>query len=315
MQISQNKNIGFGSSPVRLPIARAEKILRKSCEEIEKANSPEEKLAAKKIYFKKLNNLFLVFKKMNTSITSPEEKTLLSYCTHEFNNINSVISSLFSNKYEIWKHFHKQEKNLINPFEPEPSAFDKSWKTFSGGMIKSIKRFQMFLDKDLISKKLSHNEIFKLALTSAKETLEGKNITVKVKNAHLLKKYPTSLYNYNSYLLFSNLIGNSAKYTPEGGKIEIRFFRQKHKEKPFLMMSIKDNGIGIPPEEHGEAIFGLRASNAEQSGIQGTGLGLNKVRKICENLCLNPIKIRSPLYPSAEERKGTKITCPIARIN
>ena len=49
--------------------------------------------------------------------------------------------------------------------------------------------------------------------------------------------------------VFSNLISNAAKYTERGGRIEIRVQREGNE----AVISISDNGIGIPQE----AIAGL----------------------------------------------------------
>jgi signal transduction histidine kinase len=49
------------------------------------------------------------------------------------------------------------------------------------------------------------------------------------------------------------------------------------------MMSVKDNGIGIPTHQQAR-IFGrfVRADNARAQGIHGTGLGLYLSRELIE---------------------------------
>ena len=76
-----------------------------------------------------------------------------------------------------------------------------------------------------------------------------------------------------------NLISNAAKFTPDGGKIELAARKNGTK----LLVSVKDTGIGILPEDH-ERIF-----NAfEQVGCsyarpyQGSGLGLALTKKLVE---------------------------------
>jgi PAS domain S-box-containing protein len=71
-----------------------------------------------------------------------------------------------------------------------------------------------------------------------------------------------------------NLLSNAVKYSGENTRIEIRTqIRQGH-----LSLSVKDQGIGIPAEEQ-EMLFErfFRAKNV--TNIQGTGLGLNIVKK------------------------------------
>jgi signal transduction histidine kinase len=76
-----------------------------------------------------------------------------------------------------------------------------------------------------------------------------------------------------------NLISNASKYSEPGKAISIDC---KQKEGQMLF-SIKDNGIGIPKEDQ-KHLFDrfYRASNAGQ--IQGTGLGLNIVKRYVELL-------------------------------
>jgi two-component system sensor histidine kinase NblS len=77
-----------------------------------------------------------------------------------------------------------------------------------------------------------------------------------------------------------NLLTNSIKYTPVGGKIALKaFFDQESNE---IRVDVKDNGIGIP-EECLEHIF-ERFYRVERKvhTIKGTGLGLTIVKKIVE---------------------------------
>lgn len=76
-----------------------------------------------------------------------------------------------------------------------------------------------------------------------------------------------------------NLISNASKYSEPGQSIGVSV----KKEKRMLILSIKDHGIGIPQEDHKhlfERFF--RAGNV--SNIQGTGLGLNIVKRYVELL-------------------------------
>jgi PAS domain S-box-containing protein len=78
-----------------------------------------------------------------------------------------------------------------------------------------------------------------------------------------------------------NLASNAIKYTPEGGRIEIRIYR----EGSGLHWSIRDSGIGIS-EESQKRLFEkfFRADNAHTIDTEGTGLGLYLVRLIIERL-------------------------------
>jgi signal transduction histidine kinase len=76
-----------------------------------------------------------------------------------------------------------------------------------------------------------------------------------------------------------NLISNASKYSDPGKTIDIDCRQENGK----ILFSIKDHGIGIPKEDQ-KHLFDrfYRASNAGQ--IQGTGLGLNIVRRYADLL-------------------------------
>ena len=79
--------------------------------------------------------------------------------------------------------------------------------------------------------------------------------------------------------VFSRLIDNAIKYTKEGGEINVNF----NKTDGHLVVSIADNGIGIPKDEQA-AMFSkfFRASNASVMYPNASGLGLFISQKIIE---------------------------------
>jgi len=73
--------------------------------------------------------------------------------------------------------------------------------------------------------------------------------------------------------VFANLLGNAAKYTPDGGHIALRARREGGE----AVIDVIDNGVGIPPEAQ-EKVFGMfeqveSHSDRRQGGL-GIGLGL-----------------------------------------
>ncbi|GAA0750455.1 hybrid sensor histidine kinase/response regulator [Sphingomonas sp. ABOLD] len=74
----------------------------------------------------------------------------------------------------------------------------------------------------------------------------------------------------------SNLLSNAAKYTPEGGAIDLRV----RQEAGQVAIEVADTGLGIPPEMQGQ-VFDLFAQ-VDRSGEQadGLGIGLALVRQL-----------------------------------
>jgi signal transduction histidine kinase len=74
-------------------------------------------------------------------------------------------------------------------------------------------------------------------------------------------------------LALVNLLENSIRYNVENGEITVK--ADKMEGKPFVVVSVKDTGIGIPPEAI-EKLFNkfYRADNAQKHQTEGSGLGL-----------------------------------------
>ena len=74
-----------------------------------------------------------------------------------------------------------------------------------------------------------------------------------------------------------NLTDNAIKYSPDGGKI----FVSLRKEEESLVWRVRDNGVGIPPEDQ-EHIFErfYRVDKARSRETGGTGLGLSIVKQL-----------------------------------
>ncbi len=83
-----------------------------------------------------------------------------------------------------------------------------------------------------------------------------------------------------------NLINNAIKYNKENGSVAIyaELLKGDNRKKPVVRISIKDTGVGIT-QDNIEKIFNpFERLGAENSRIEGTGLGLAVVKKLTELL-------------------------------
>lgn len=106
-------------------------------------------------------------------------------------------------------------------------------------------------------------------------------------------------------LALQNLVDNAIKYTPNGGKVEIKLKGEKDGMVSFV---IKDNGVGIPKKDL-PRLFSkfFRASNVMLMQTDGTGLGLFIVKSIIE-------KHGGRIEVASEEGKGTEFTIALPTI-
>jgi signal transduction histidine kinase len=79
--------------------------------------------------------------------------------------------------------------------------------------------------------------------------------------------------------LFDNLISNAIKFTPRGGRVNVRVTAGETK----VAVEVADSGIGISAADQGRLFDRyFRASSATARGIGGTGLGLAISKAIVE---------------------------------
>lgn len=118
--------------------------------------------------------------------------------------------------------------------------------------------------------------------------LENFSYAVSEKNQTLLQLLPTSLIGYfdteKTSKIFSNILSNAIKYTPEGGTIKVRI----SKEGDRAVISVEDNGIGIAENMRERIFTRFDRLGAESSGQVGSGIGLNYAKRLAD-FCLGDL--------------------------
>jgi signal transduction histidine kinase len=76
---------------------------------------------------------------------------------------------------------------------------------------------------------------------------------------------------------FANLLDNALKYTPDGGNVRLTCAV----ESADVTVRVRDNGIGIPPDEQPRIWERLYRGDKSRSQ-RGLGLGLSLVKAIVE---------------------------------
>jgi hypothetical protein len=76
-----------------------------------------------------------------------------------------------------------------------------------------------------------------------------------------------------------NLLSNAVKYNRAGGSVRVAVDRQR---AGYLRVSVEDTGIGIAPEKLSELFQPFHRLGAEDSGSEGTGIGLVISRSLVE---------------------------------
>ena len=122
------------------------------------------------------------------------------------------------------------------------------------------------------------------------------------RTTELKKEYDPSLSAFQAdpnifQIIIDNLLSNAFKYTPpQNTKIEVA----AKMEDDSLVLSVKDNGVGIPLKDRDRVFEKLfRADNAVSANPDGTGLGLYMIKKIIVN------GLGGKIWFDSEEGKGS----------
>ncbi len=135
------------------------------------------------------------------------------------------------------------------------------------------------------------------------EQIHNKDLQLEVKSSTNLPPVMGNARRLRQVL--ANLIGNAIKYTPEGRYISVA----ANHDQGEIVVSVKDAGIGIPPEDvpHIFEEF-YRVNRPETATIKGTGLGLAITRSIVE-------KLGGRIWVESELNVGSTFTFALPTMN
>ncbi|MCI2062204.1 MAG: PAS domain-containing protein [Eubacteriaceae bacterium] len=149
---------------------------------------------------------------------------------------------------------------------------------------------------------VSCSSVISELITSIRPMMEKKNIELIIDNSRAVM----ATINVDSLKvreIFLNLISNAAKFTPEGGRVELIVECVKLEEKVVHdRIIVRDNGIGMSKEflERAFEPFAQERTK-ENEGIEGSGLGLTIVDRIVKMMG-GMIEVKS------EPGKGSEFT-------
>lgn len=82
--------------------------------------------------------------------------------------------------------------------------------------------------------------------------------------------------------VLANLLSNAIKYSPRGGHIAVRVARERVHDAPWALLTIRDEGVGIPDDDLPHIFERFHRARNVQGKVPGTGIGLAAVREIVE---------------------------------
>lgn len=127
-------------------------------------------------------------------------------------------------------------------------------------------------------KNLDINETIKSVLDLLQFEIEKRGLTINFTPVSGLPLLPADQDEITRVI--TNFMSNAVKYNKENGSISITNCVSNN----YLVIKIKDTGIGLKPEEKNRLFSEFyRAKNEKTKNISGTGLGLSIVKRIVES--------------------------------
>ncbi len=222
------------------------------------------------------------------------KNNLFSIVSHD---LRSPITSLYQMLQLIKLNRLSKEKRLI----VEKDLLSKTEKT-----IDLIDNLLLWTREQLKGNNNKTEEIQVRNMLS--EIIEGELENTKLENINFSNLIPDTFVIQSNrnivHLVFRNLLSNAYKYTPDGGKIEVR----AKMEKQFITFSVSDSGIGISAEDHNKILDDSEVISFQGlHGEKGKGLGL----VLCKYFLR---KIDGEIWFESIEGKGTTFHFSIPQI-
>ena len=209
------------------------------------------------------------------AISLRREKELLreqfaSIVSHELKApLSAVQQNLFALEFEL--------SNLLNESQKEKL---ERIKTRIDELLKLINSWLRVISVDVEKLKEGFTQID--ITTPIRNALESIETLATRKDIEVVTSFDPQLPQVNGDALslsevFVNIIGNAIKYSPNGSKVHLKTERQGNK----ILVSVKDNGIGISPEDLPHIFEGFYRGQSGKA-TAGHGIGLAVSRQIVD---------------------------------
>ncbi len=257
-------------NPARKLIAGMKKVSKGDFTvQVEEAGGPEE-----------LNELIRSFNKMTQELGGIElfRKDFINDFSHEFKTPIASIRG-FARQLQNDSLTAEQRKEYTGIIIEESERLS--------AMATNILLLTQFENQTIVSdaSEFSLDEQIRSCLLLQQNQWERKGIELELELEPVVYKGNREMLSH----VWQNLISNAVKFSPEGGKIQIKCYN----EVSHVKFSIADNGCGMDDETMSH-IFDKFYQGDSARATAGNGLGLSLVWRIV-NLCGGSIAVKSQL--------------------
>lgn len=139
---------------------------------------------------------------------------------------------------------------------------------------------QQDTSRNLNLKQVELGQVLRIVVAALRPLADSRNVTITGADSHEDVKVLADEAQLEQ--VFTNIVANAIKFTPNGGRISISFMTASSGTGgpsgtgiPCATVNVTDTGVGIPEQEIAQVFTRFyRASNASSAAIPGSGLGL-----------------------------------------
>tara|TARA_Y100000310_G_scaffold93793_1_gene91343 strand:+ start:1148 stop:2671 length:1524 start_codon:yes stop_codon:yes gene_type:complete len=203
-----------------------------------------------------------------------EKSDFVSITSHQFRTPLTVIKGYSSMLLEgsLGTFSDKRQKTAVDKIFRASQRLVITIEEFLN--ISRIEQSQMNYEYS----KVNLREIVAQVISESKQSIKDVGLEITF-NAKMAEEFLIRGDRKKLEMVFSNIIENSIKYTPAGGKILVEL--SKKKDTKSIILEVSDTGIGIPKEMQVRLFEKFsRATGISKLHTEGRGLGLYVAKQI-----------------------------------
>ncbi len=230
--------------------------------------------------------ILLAFNNVSDLLRSNKELKKVNEQLEEFAFISSHDLQEPLRKIQAFSNYLTQPEANLNDFARNYSQKINSSSARMSTLIRDLLSFSLLsrVDKKFVSVDL--NQILKHVVEDFESIVVRKKAVIDISRLPSVKAEPAHMTQ-----LFQNLIDNALKFGKENAMINVTSEKvtkenittyDLDKDKPYVAISVSDNGIGFD-QNFAPKMFGLFQRLHNIPGVEGSGVGLAICKKIVED--------------------------------
>ena len=204
---------------------------------------------------------------------------MLSVVSHDLKNPLAVIkgnNQLLSRRLARIATSEPDKRNLFSLIERADQAVNKM-----GMLLDELLDFGAVQEGQLLSLQRQPTDLVALCERIVKEH----QVSARSHRIHLQSEVEALVGQWDTNRLervVINLISNAIKYSPPGSEVAIKLTREDNGENSLAVLTIRDQGVGIPRDELPHIFEWFRRARNVSTSVSGAGIGLANARQVVE---------------------------------